>query len=76
MCLAIPSKIIEITKDNRAICDTLGMRKEILLDLINEPLNIGDYVLIHVGYVIAILNEKEAIETLKMYDDILKLSDG
>lgn len=70
MCLAVPSKIIEFREGNIALCDTLGMRREILLDLMYEQVNVGDYVLIHVGYAISKLNEEQAVETLNMYKDL------
>jgi hydrogenase expression/formation protein HypC len=70
MCLAVPFKVVEIKENNIAICEILGIKKEILLDLMYEPVNIGDYVLIHVGYAITRLNEAQAQETLNMYREI------
>lgn len=70
MCLAIPSKIISI-KDNIAIVDTLGVQREAGLDLIDEPLQIGDWVLLHIGYVMSKIDEDSAMESLKLYQEIL-----
>jgi hydrogenase expression/formation protein HypC len=75
MCLAIPSKIIEIHKDNLATVDTLGARREISLDLMPEPAKVGDYLLIHVGYAIAKLKEAEAKETLMLYEEMMGNAD-
>lgn len=49
MCLAIPSQIISIDKENRAKVDTLGIQREVSLDLMPEVVVEGDYVLIHEG---------------------------
>jgi len=70
MCLAIPSKVIEIQKDQSATVETLGVRKEVSLELMPEPVEVGDYILIHVGYGIGKLDEEEARETLAMYEEL------
>lgn len=66
MCLGVPGKIIEI-KDTMATVDVGGFLREIALDLCPE-VSIGDYVLIHSGFAIEKIDEKEALETL----DLLK----
>ncbi|MBF0540874.1 MAG: HypC/HybG/HupF family hydrogenase formation chaperone [Nitrospirae bacterium] len=70
MCLAVPFRVVEIRSDNIAVCEISGIRKEVLLDLMYEPVSIGDYVLIHVGYAITKLNEVQAMETLNMYREM------
>jgi len=72
MCLSIPSKIVEILPDNFAIVDTMGVKRKVSLDLMSEPVSVGDYVLIHVGYAMTKMNEKEALESLKVYKEIIK----
>lgn len=73
MCLAIPSKVIEVNKDtNTAILDTMGVRREASLDLMNEEVNIGEFVLLHIGYVMSKIDEESAKESLKIYDEIVK----
>lgn len=73
MCLAIPSKVIAINKDtNMAILDTMGVRREASLDLINEEIHIGEFVLLHIGYVMSKIDEESAKESLKIYDEIIK----
>ena len=72
MCLSIPSKIIEILPDNFAIVDTMGVKRKVSLDLISDNVEIGDYVLIHVGYAITKMREEEAAESLKVYEEIVK----
>ncbi len=73
MCLAIPSKIIEIGDDNTAVVDTLGMRRRVSLDLMMDPVDVGDYVLIHVGYAMTKLDEEQALESIKAYEELIRL---
>jgi len=73
MCLAIPSKIIEIGDDNTAVVDTLGMRRRVSLDLMMDPVEVGDYVLIHVGYAMTKLDEEQALESIKAYEELIRL---
>lgn len=72
MCLAIPSKVIEIdTKTNMAKLDTMGCLREASLDLMQEEVTIGDYVLLHIGYVMGKIDEHEAKESLLLYQQII-----
>ncbi len=75
MCLSIPSKVIEIDEDNIATVDTMGVRRQISLDLMGEDLQIGDYVLIHVGYAMSKIDEEDALESLKLYREIIEQMD-
>lgn len=70
MCLAIPSKIIEIKENETALVDTMGSKRVISTMLIEEPLANGDYLLIHVGYAMQKIDEKEAMESLKLFEEI------
>ncbi|MDA3966961.1 MULTISPECIES: HypC/HybG/HupF family hydrogenase formation chaperone [Helicobacter] len=73
MCLAIPSKVISINKEtNTATLDTLGVSREASLDLMQEEVNVGDFVLLHIGYVMGKIDEKEAKLSLEMYEEIIK----
>lgn len=73
MCLAIPSKVVEINKEtNIAIVDTMGVRREASLDLMRDSLEIGDFVLLHIGYIISKIDEESAMESLKIYDELIK----
>lgn len=78
MCLSIPSKIVKIDKSsNTATVDTMGVTREASLNLMEEgSLNIGDYVLIHIGFVMNKIEEKEALESLKAYETILSMMDA
>ena len=72
MCLAIPSKVVEIKDNNIAVVDTLGVSREASLDLLNESVNIGDWVLLHIGYVMSKIDEESARESLRLYEQILQ----
>ena len=73
MCLCIPSKICEFhDEDHLVTVDTLGVQRQISTHLIAEPLEIGDYLLIHVGFAISKLNEAEAQESLDEYRSMLE----
>ena len=66
MCLSIPGKITEIFNDGSLLMgkvDFGGVLKEVCLDYVPEA-QTGQYVLIHVGFAISVLDEEEALETL------------
>lgn len=71
MCLAVPSKIIEID-GVMATVDVMGLRKQISLMLLPEEPKIGDYVLVHAGFAINKMETEEAEEALKIFEKILK----
>jgi hydrogenase expression/formation protein HypC len=72
MCLSIPSKVIKIDENNMATVDTMGVKREVTLDLIDEKVEIGDYVLIHVGFAMNKISQAEALESLSVYDEIVQ----
>lgn len=65
MCLAIPAKIVKKTEGDNAIVSLEGVRKEISLALIANA-EVGDYVLVHVGYALNTICPEEAEKTLKL----------
>jgi len=75
MCLAIPGKIMEIEKNNEhAIVDYGdGTKRKANVTLIDAK--VGDYVLVHAGFAIEVLNEKEAQETLSLFREILSMEE-
>jgi len=74
MCLAYPYKIIEIKNEWTAVAEIEGVKTEISLHLLPEPVKEGDWVLVHVGFAIQKLSEKEAWESLRAWDELLKQS--
>lgn len=76
MCLSIPSQIESINEEqNSAIVDTMGVKREVSLDLVNEDVVVGDFVLIHIGYAMSKIDEEDAMESLKVYREILQKMD-
>jgi hydrogenase expression/formation protein HypC len=71
MCLALPGKILTVTQ-GEDLCmgevDFSGVRKSICLAYTPEA-KVGDYVIVHVGFAISILNEKQAQTTLDLIDE-------
>jgi hydrogenase expression/formation protein HypC len=72
LCLAIPTRIIEI-KGTNAVVEFGGVRKEIGLQLVPDA-EVGDYVLLHAGFAIQKLDEGEARETLKLLEELIEVS--
>lgn len=73
MCLSIPSKVTHIDEENNlATVDTMGVERRASLDLIDQPVQIGDYVLIHIGFAMNKIDEKDAMESLKIYGEIIE----
>jgi hydrogenase expression/formation protein HypC len=69
MCLAIPVKVIEVGAGETAIVDLDGVRKEISLALV-DGVQVGDYVILHVGYALSKLDADEAQKTLALFAEI------
>jgi len=70
MCLAIPALVIE-KSGNWAKADVGGVIREISLEIIDEPVEVGDYVLLHAGFAIHKLEKEDALETLKLMREVL-----
>ena len=66
MCLAVPMRIVKILEGGRALVKQDDLETEVELTLIEEP-RVGDYVLIHAGYAIDLLDLQEAEERLKLF---------
>jgi len=76
MCLSIPSKVVELKEDNIAVVDTMGVQREVSLDLlVHEDVKIGDYVLIHIGFAINKIDEEDALESIAVFREILDKMD-
>jgi hydrogenase expression/formation protein HypC len=71
MCLAIPSRIVQIN-DLRAVVDVYGARREINLMLMAEEVELGDYVLVHAGFALQKVEQESAQEALKMISTIIE----
>ena len=73
MCLGVPGKVVAIDGMNATV-DFFGVRKELRLDIVDEPVRIGDYVLNHVGFAIRRIPPEEVQETLALFDQILEVT--
>ena len=73
MCLGVPGKVIEVD-GFLATVDFWGVRRQIRLDIVDEPVAPGDFVLNHVGYAIRRIPAEEIGETLALYESLLQES--
>jgi hydrogenase expression/formation protein HypC len=73
MCLAIPARIVELLPDDMARIDLDGVRKDISLSLV-EGVQVGDYVIVHVGYALQLLDPEEAALTLALFAELSEAS--
>jgi len=74
MCLAIPSKVIRID-NSMATIDVLGAQRQISLLLLEEDVNVGDYVLVHAGFAIQKIQEDIAQETIGLIKTMFGVED-
>ncbi|HXQ29115.1 MAG TPA: HypC/HybG/HupF family hydrogenase formation chaperone [Gemmatimonadales bacterium] len=75
MCLGVPGRVVEV-KGAVATVDFWGVRRETRLDVIDEPVGPGDYILNHVGFAIRKIPADEIHETLALYELLLKEAEG
>jgi hydrogenase expression/formation protein HypC len=71
VCIAFPGKILTIDRDNFAIIDISGTRREVSLDIVDEPVTVGDYVICHAGYAIQRIDEEAAQEKLAFLKELI-----
>jgi hydrogenase expression/formation protein HypC len=71
MCLGVPGRIIDIN-DSMATVDFWGVRRQVCLDIVDEPVVVGDYVLNHVGFAIRRIPPETIAETLSLYEMLMK----
>lgn len=74
MCVAVPLRVKSIT-ELQAEVEMGGVGRVVSLDLTPEA-KVGDYVIVHAGYAIGILDEEEARETLEMFRQISDLMEA
>ncbi len=72
MCLSIPSRIVEIHPEEQAVTvETLGVKRKVSSHLMEEPLALDDYVLIHIGFVMNKIDKADAEQSLALYQEIV-----
>jgi len=77
MCLSIPSKVVKISED-KTMCtvDTMGVQRDAnLMMMADDDVKIGDYVLLHIGFVMNKIDEEEALASIDTYKEILEIMD-
>ena len=75
MCLGVPGRIVAIN-GLVATVDFWGMRREVRLELVDQPVEVGDYILNHVGYAIRRIPETDIQGTLDLYEQLLREAGG
>lgn len=76
MCLAIPGKVLTVERDNKPVMGKVsfaGMQRSVCLDWIPD-VEVGQYVLVHVGFALNTIDEAEARKTLKMLEEMEEMT--
>ena len=73
MCLAIPA-LVKSVEGNEAEAEIGGIGRRISI-LLTPEVKVGDYVLLHTGYAINVIDEEEAMETLKLFEEMASLEE-
>lgn len=72
MCLAIPSRILDIDHETgMATVETMGVTRDANLGLVDDEVTVGDWVLVHVGIAMSRIDPEEARKTLTFYEELL-----
>ena len=69
MCLALPARVVALLDDQQAQIDRGGVRKSVSLALVPEA-QVGDYVIVHVGHAIGLIDPEEAERTLALFAEM------
>lgn len=75
MCLGVPGRVIEVN-GLVATVDFWGVTRQVRLELVDQPVTPGDYILNHVGYAIRRIPEEDIQETLALYEELLRASEA
>ena len=75
MCLGVPGRVVECD-ELTATVDFWGVRRQVRLELVDEPVHPGDYVLNHVGFAIRRIPPEDIATTLAMYEELLRENTG
>ncbi len=70
MCLGVPGRVLTV-EGELATVDFFGIRRQVRLDVVDEPVKPGDYILNHVGFAIRRIPQEEIAETLSLYEQLL-----
>ncbi len=75
MCLGVPGQVVEVG-DLVALVDFWGVKRQVRLDLVDEPVQVGDYVLNHVGFAIRRIPPEDVGTTLELYEQLIRENTG
>lgn len=75
MCLAIPARVVELLPGQQAVVDLSGVRKQVSIALVDDA-QLGDYVIVHVGYAIGKIDPDEAERTLAVFAELASTQGG
>jgi hydrogenase expression/formation protein HypC len=75
MCLGVPGRVVRVD-GTTALVDFFGVCRHVRLELVDEPVAEGDYILNHVGYAIRRIPEADIEGTLEMYEQLLREADA
>ncbi len=67
MCLGVPMRVVEIDGE-MAVAEITGVRRSVSLQLVDD-VKVGDYVIVHAGFAIQVLDEAEALETIRLLQE-------
>jgi hydrogenase expression/formation protein HypC len=70
MCLGVPGRVIEI-EELTASVDFWGVKRKVRLETVDEPVQVGDYLLVHVGFAIRRIPPEQIEETLELYNQLV-----
>ncbi|MFA6225402.1 MAG: HypC/HybG/HupF family hydrogenase formation chaperone [Methanoregula sp.] len=68
MCVAVPAEVLEIKEGNIGVVDYGELKQEVRLDLVN--VQVGEFVLVHVGFAIQRLSREEGLETREVFRQV------
>lgn len=71
MCLAVPSRVVSVG-EMIATIEVSGARKDVSIVLLPEPVNTGDYVLVHAGFAIQKIDQEAAQEALSLLSEVME----
>lgn len=74
MCLAVPTRVKEIDEKGMAMVELGGVERQVSLIMTPEA-RVGDYVLVHTGYAISLLDEEEALASLEAFAELARIQE-
>jgi hydrogenase expression/formation protein HypC len=73
MCLGVPGRVVSVNEELKtAVVDFFGIRREVCLEIVDEPVGPGDYILNHVGFAIRRIPVEDIQQTIAMYEDLMR----